>query len=211
MRYSGRLLPFALFALSTCVLAQSSSFSSHPQGDKNIKITGTATYGYAAYSDFTILGSGLTLRQGSWDGPSYIGHCTIGVECTLTFGLPLIAVCPYCSYNSMGLWGSVTAGTLEQNLTFKATGVYDGSGEMTMHLNFSGTVTGYQLLDVPGTQDCYGGAGYNCMLGPALFSFRITGHGTGEVQNAIPVSPTEVWIGGLSMSFSGVAHLEDLP
>lgn len=203
----GRLLPFVFFALAASLLAQSNPESA--TDGRNIRVTGTAAYGYAYLSDFNIVGPGLLLRQGSWDGPYYITRCTVGADCTWSFNVPMIAPCTQCKYNSMGSVRDVTADILKQDLIFKATGVYDGGREQTVHINFSGTVTGYKLLDTPGSTSCTDD-GTMCVLGPVLFTLRISGHGTGEAA-MLPISATEAWVLGISMSFSGVAHIEDTP
>jgi hypothetical protein len=209
MRFSGRFLPLVFFALSTSLLAQSKPVASQPDDGKNFKITGTAIYGEAYLSDFVIGGPELRLRQNSMDGPAIIGECTVGADCTLSLGLPALVNCFYCKGNSEGSFRGAVADLLKQDLTFKATGVVDSDGQATMHVNIAGTITGYQLLDQPGSTDC-SVSSYNCVLGPAVFRLRISGHGTGEVQGIFPYSPTDVWLVGISMSFSGVAHVEEI-
>jgi hypothetical protein len=193
-----RLIPFVFFALTTSLIAQSI-----PQAglEKNIKFTGRAIYGFAVYSDYHIVGDGLTLSQGSWDGPSFIGICTIGADCKLSFMLPEIGGGP-CMNSSAGSLGNVAADFLNQDLTFRTTGVLtsDGGSKAQVNLNFSGTITGYR-------EDW---KDEECMLGPALFRLRISGHGTASV-GARPVSATEVLLQGIEISFSGVAHVEDIP
>src|SRR5438067_3366351 len=93
MHYARRLA-LVLFAVSASMSAQSDSASAG-NGSKNVKITGTALYGYAyTWGDFNINGQGLHLSQALPDGPSFFGSCKVGADCTLSFTPP--SRWPYC-------------------------------------------------------------------------------------------------------------------
>lgn len=203
--YYTRLFALVLFAMSASMSAQSDSASAG-NGSKNVKITGTAYFGYSmTLGDFQINGPGLHLFQEWPDGPWWIDACKVGAACKLSLTPASTSVFLHCcgSYSN-GTAAGVHAPYLEPHLTYTATAFYPGGEILSMHVNLKGTVTGYQLVN------CVDG---NCDIGPALFTVRITGHGTGEAQlsPALEDIAVGVPVTGISMSYSGVAHVEDNP
>jgi hypothetical protein len=123
--------------------------------------------------DFSISGPGLSLFQGTPDGPSYIGTCALDAVCNFAFTVySAAAFCSYCTGYSDGSLGGKTADFLDATLTFTGSAFYSGSGTtMAVPMTVTGTILGYQLVN------CTEGA--NCTLGPVQFRLSIVGQGTG--------------------------------
>lgn len=123
--------------------------------------------------DFGIFGPGLSLSQGTPDGPNSIGSCTANAVCDFSFTIfSAAAFCSYCTGYSSGSVGGKTADFLDATLVFKGSAFYSGSETtMTVPMTVSGTITGYQLVN------CNEGVG--CSLGPVQFTININGQATG--------------------------------
>jgi hypothetical protein len=158
-------------ALST--LASANSVNSV----NSVAITGTAEDGFAISSgDFTIQGPGLSLFQSSPGGPSFIGSCEMGSLCDFTFSsADLTRFCGYCSFYSLGTFGSEVAQFFLGTITFSGSAVWSGQSTMNVPLSISGVIAGFELLNCENP-----GAG--CTLGPQVFDLKIVGQGTGQFQ-----------------------------
>jgi hypothetical protein len=189
------LLPFVLLALTAPFFAQ--SHPGYSANRKNFKIAGNAVFGYSmTMGDFSISGVGYQVLP---QGPSTIGECTVGTECTLYLSpYPASGFCMYCQAFSGGVY-------LDQNLLFTLTAFYGGGDTLTMHVNVAGTVTEYALLN------CQGEFGVSCDLGPAQSTVRISGHGTANVSMMYTPGDITTLASGATITFSGVAHVEDTP
>ncbi|HEX6821019.1 MAG TPA: PEP-CTERM sorting domain-containing protein [Candidatus Sulfotelmatobacter sp.] len=124
--------------------------------------------------DFSISGPGLSLFQGTPDGPSNIGSCDLNAVCDFSFTIYSAATfCTYCTAYSGGSLGGKTADFLDATLTFTGSAFYSGSGTTTaVPMTVSGTIIGYQLVNC--SPD-----GVGCSLGPAQFTLSIVGQGIG--------------------------------
>lgn len=143
----------------------------------SITITGEADIGFArSLGDFIIQGPGLSLAQGTPDGPSTIGSCTVGSVCDFSFGIPSVhdfGFC-YCKGFSGGSVGSQTADFLVPSLTLTGSALYSGGDSLTVPMTISGTIIGYKLVD------CFPG-GIDCKLGPPVFTLKVMGQGEDAV------------------------------
>lgn len=137
-----------------------------------IAITGTATQGFAITTgDFDINGANVSLGQGAPQGPSFIGSCTLGKICNLSFSIGSTAqFCTYCTAFSQGSVGGIVAQYLDPKLGFSASALYTGQSNIIVPVTFSSIIVGYQLVD------CTDGVA--CNLGPKVFTVRISGTGT---------------------------------
>jgi hypothetical protein len=166
----------------------------------SIPISGSAVQGQPGGNccfngDFVISGPGLSLFQGTPDGPNAIGVCTVGAVCNFSFSIGSAATfCTYCLYFSAGSLGNKTAEFLDPSLTFTGSAFDSGATSMSVPMTVSGTIVGYELINC----DPSGGG---CTLGPKEFTLHIVAHGTGvftmDEQGRI--------IEGVSSSFTGTA------
>ena len=157
-------------------------------------ITGTALQGFAiTIGDFNIQGAFLSLSQGTPDGPSSIGSCTLGAMCDLSFSIGSTATfCTFCTGFSSGSFGGIVVQFLDPSIAFSASGLYTGQPTITVPLTFTGVIVGYELVN------CTDGIG--CSLGPKKFTLHINGTGTGDytmLENGL--------IEGVSATFTGQA------
>jgi hypothetical protein len=187
---------FISIALATLVLLIFSALSSA----SSIPITGTATQGFATtLGDFQIEGAGLSLSQGFPDGPSFIGSCTLGAVCNLSFSIGSTAtVCTFCTGFALGSLDGIVVQFLDPSLSFSASALYTGQSNITVPLTFSGTIVGYELVNCTD--------GIDCSLGPRKFALHISGQGTGNFTILGPGL-----IEGVSASFTGRASVVPEP
>ena len=123
--------------------------------------------------DFDISGPGLSLSQGTPDGPTSIGFCNLGEVCNFSYSMGSAATfCSYCTFFSGGSVGNKTADFLDASLTFTGSALYSGGNMMTVPMAVSGWIVGYQLVNCTSE-----GAG--CSLGPVEFRLKIVGNGLG--------------------------------
>jgi hypothetical protein len=160
----------------------------------NIPITGTAWQGFAeTYGSFEIQGPGLDLGQGDLDGPSTIGLCTLGTMCNFSFNIGSTdTFCRYCLGLALGTFNGIEAEFLASNITFTGSALYTGQSDVIMPMTFAGIIVGYKLVNCDGTVDC--------SLGPKVFTFYISGQGTGDLRMEGPG-----YIEGVSVNFTGTA------
>lgn len=153
--------------------------------------------------DFSISGPGLSLSQGTPDGPSSIGSCDLNAVCNFSFTIYSAATfCSYCTGYSEGSVGGKTADFLDATLTFTGSAFFSGSGTTTaVPMTVSGTIIGYQLVNC--TLD-----GVGCSLGPVQFRLSIVGQGTGTFF--FP-EPGVGLIRGTDTTFTGTATVVPEP
>jgi hypothetical protein len=181
-----KALPLALaLFLALSALASADSVNS-------IAINGTATFGYADSSgDFNISGPGLSLFQGTPDGPNVIGTCTVGAMCDFSFGIG--PFCVSCLGISSGSVGNKTADFLVPSLSFTA--LYSGSEFISMPMTVTGTIVGYELINCDGIL---------CSLGPKEFTIQIDAQGTGVFIMSPDANGGGVFdIKGVSANYTG--------
>ena len=171
---------------------------------QSIPITGTAVQGQPGFNccfdgDFAISGPGLSLFQGTPDGPSSIGGCRLETVCNFSYSIGTVPqICSNCDWSSSGSLGSASANFLDVSLLFKGSAFYSGATTMTVPMTVSGTIIGYQLVCAPD--------GTDCTPGPVQFTLHITGRGEGTVT----LQETGV-IAGTSTGFSGTATVVPEP
>jgi hypothetical protein len=166
---TGTITLLLLFC-SLSIFAKASSIQTIPiSGDAQIG----EPYFCCVDGDFSISGPGLSLLQGTPDGPSLIGSCDLNTVCNFSFVIQSAAqFCAYCIGYSGGSLGGKTADFLDAYLTFTGSAFYSGSGtKMTVPMTVSGNIIGYQLVN------CVDGV--ECSLGPVQFSLSIVGQGIG--------------------------------
>lgn len=145
----------------------------------SIPITGVANKGQSPgccfNGDFTIQGPGLSLGQGTPDGPNSIGSCVVGTVCNFSYSIGSTAAFCTCPGLSGGSLGTKTADFLDSSLIFTGSAFYPGGTTITVPMTFSGTIIGYQL-------NC---GNFGCSLGPVVFTLHLTGSGitTVTLQN----------------------------
>jgi hypothetical protein len=128
-------------------------------------------YSCCAEGDFGISGPGLSLRQGTPDGPTSIGVCNLEQVCDFSYSFGSTAeFCGYCNFFSGGSLGTKTADFLDVFMTFQGSAFYPGGSSTTVPMNVSGWVVGYQLVNCNSN-------GSGCSLGPVEFRLRIVGTG----------------------------------
>ncbi len=183
-----------LFVGVLCFIAA----GAYADGVNTISVAGITYDGYGLTAgDFLIQGNGLSLSQGLPDGPSFIGSCTVGSVCNLTWSpTNSAAFCSYCTGMSNGSLGSIQAQYLSPNLVFKGSAFYSGGNTLTMSFTVSGTIYGYQLVG------CTDGVG--CSLGPQVFGLQILGTGT-ETLTLTTMGGAQEIIQGASGTFTGTA------
>ena len=189
----------AILVASLCVAVSLASA-------KSIPITGAGMYGFAeTEGDFSITGSGVSLSQGLPEGPSFIGLCTIGAMCNLSWSPATgSSFCSYCLYYSGGTFNGQTAEYLDNSLTFKGSAFYTGSDTLAMNFTVHGWITGYELVN------CDQGVG--CSLGPELFNVYVSGHGTEYLtMNTGGVFRNQVQIVGTNATFTGALSTSAVP
>ena len=169
-----------------------------------IPISGVGYKGQPAFTccfngDFNITGPGLSLTQGTPDGPSVIGGCTVDTVCDFSYSIGSTATfCSYCLGFSEGSLGTKTADFLDTSLTFTGSAFYPGGlSTMSVPMTVSGMIIGYQL-------NC--NAGGSCSLGPIVFVLHLSGSGLGIVTLNEGNS-----IAGISTSFTGIATVVPEP
>lgn len=161
---------------SGVLLAVAFLFFSALASANSIPITGTAGQGFdITYGDFVIQGPGLYLAQGMPDGPGNVGFCLLGTMCNFTFNIGSTDIfCHYCTGLAFGSFGGVEVQFLASNLTFTGSALYTGQTDLIMPMTFSGTISGYKLVNCDGESDC--------SLGPNEFTFYVSGQGTGDLS-----------------------------
>jgi hypothetical protein len=167
----------------------------------SIAITGTAYEGYAEFNgDFNIQGLGLSLVQGTPDGPSFIGICSMGKLCNFSFTIGSTSnFCAYCLGLSQGSLGNLTAQYLNTSLVFTGSAVWNGQLNMNVPLIISGLIVGYELVNCSA-------AGIGCTLGPEEFALRINAQGVGDFT----MSSTGL-IQGVTANLTGTATTTTVP
>jgi hypothetical protein len=112
---TGTITLLLLFC-SLSIFAKASSIQTIPiSGDAQIG----EPYICCLNGDFTISGPGLSLFQGTPDGPSFIGSCDLDTVCDFSFTIYSAAdFCAYCINYSGGSLGGKTADFLDPTLTF---------------------------------------------------------------------------------------------
>jgi hypothetical protein len=174
---------------------------------QRIHVTGLGFIGEPDFSccfngDFDIRGPGLTLDQGTPDGPSSIGTCTVGTVCDFSYEIGSTATfCSYCTGFSGGSLGTKTADFLLPSLTFTGSALYRGRSTMTVPMTVTGTIIGYKLVD------CIDGV--SCSLGPIVFSLKLSGHGVATVT--LTQAGTMGVIEGTVTSFKGTVTVVPEP
>jgi hypothetical protein len=171
----------------------------------SIPISGVGYQGQPGFNccfsgDFVITGPGLSLFQGSPDGPSLIGSCSVGTVCDFSYGIGSAATfCSYCLFLSNGSLGNKTADFLDASLTFTGSAFYPSELDtMSVPMGVSGTIIGYKLVN------CTDGVA--CNLGPIMFVLHVSGSGLSTVTfNA------GNGIAGISTSFTGTATVVPEP
>lgn len=178
-----------------CLLAP----ASYADSVTTIPITGSTYDGFATTEgDYKIQGPGLSLSQADPGGPSFIGACSVGSVCNLTWSpVPPSSFCTFCTTFSGGSLGSTQVQWLEPNLVFKGSAFYSGGDTLTMSFTVSGTIYGFQLVGC----DSEGGG---CSLGPQVFALKVSGTGSQTLSINV-LSGTPSLITGLSGTFSGTA------
>lgn len=123
--------------------------------------------------DFDISGPGLSLSQGTPDGPTSIGFCNLEQVCDFSYSFGSAATfCSYCTFFSGGSLGTRTANFLDASMTFTGSAFYAGGSTMTVPMKVSGWIVGYQLVNCTSE-------GSGCSLGPVEFRLKIIGNGLG--------------------------------
>jgi len=171
----------------------------------SIPISGVGFQGQPGFNccfngDFVITGPGLSLFQGTPDGPNVIGICSVGTVCNFSYSIGSAATfCSYCLFFSDGLLGTKTADFLDPSLTFTGSAFYPGGlTTMSVPMTVSGTIVGYKLVN------CTDGVG--CSLGPIVFVLQLSGSGLGTVT-----LDAGSGIAGISTSFTGTATVVPEP
>lgn len=165
----------------------------------SISISGVAVQGQPGGNccfsgDFGISGPGLSLFQGTPDGPTSIGNCSLDSICNFSFSIGSGAmVCTSCDWTSGGSLGNIAVDFLDPTLTFKGSEFYTGASSTSVPMTLSGIIIGYQLNCDPLE---------GCSLGQKEFTLYISGHGTG-VFTTSPLGPGGII--GVSASFTGTA------
>jgi len=170
----------------------------------SIPITsGSAQYGFAiSLGDFEMEGPGLSLFQSTPQGPSTIANCEVGAVCDFSIGIGSDAeFCMYCSGMSAGTLGNKTAEFLSPSLTIWGSAFYSGGNTLTIPVNISGAIIGYELID------CQGNVG--CSLGPVAFDLHISGHGIATLSIGSGCCDQNVL--GMFANFNGVATVVPEP
>jgi hypothetical protein len=180
--------------------------SSFASADR-IPISGAAYFGAPEGNccfngDFTIEGLGLSLAQGTPDGPAFIGSpCDLGSVCDFSYSIGSAATfCTYCLFFSEGSLGTKTADFLDPSLTFTGSALFTGASSMRVPMTVSGTIIGYKLVNC--TPE-----GSACSLGPIVFDLHLSGSGVGTIT-FVPGSGQMI---GVSTSFSGTATVVPEP
>ena len=171
-----------------------------------IPISGVGLQGQPGFNccfngDFFINGPGLSLNQGTPDGPTSIGGCVVDTVCNFSYSIGSAATfCSYCLFFSGGSLGTKTADFLDASLTFTGSAFYPG-GQTTMSvpMTVSGTIIGYKLVN------CFPN-GNGCSLGPIVFDLQLSGSGLGTVTLDGGND-----IAGISTSFTGTATVVPEP
>jgi hypothetical protein len=162
-----------------------------------IPISGSAVQGQPGGNccfngDFSITGPGLSLFQGTPDGPNEIGACTVGAVCNFSFSIGSWSSC--CLGFSSGTVGNKTADFLDTSLTFTGYAFDSGATSISVPMTVSGTIVGYELINCDSS-------GAECSLGPKEFTLHISGHGTG----VFTMDEEGRAIYGVDSSFTGTA------
>jgi hypothetical protein len=147
--------------------------------------------------DFLITGPGLSLFQGTPDGPNEIGVCAVDAVCNFSFSIGSAATfCSFCLGLSGGSVGNKIAEFLDPSLTFTGSALYSGEASISVPMTVSGTIVGYELLNCDSS-------GSGCTLGPKEFTLHIVAHGTG----VFTMNPggSHALMYGVSSSFTGTA------
>lgn len=189
--------------LASFVFCLLSSFASAD----NIPISGVAYFGApggncCSNGDFTIGGQGLSLSQGTPDGPAFLASpCVVGKVCDFSYSIGSTATfCTYCLFFSGGSLGTKTADFLNPSLTFTGSALFTGGSSMSMPMTLSGTIVGYKLVNC-------NPSGGGCSLGPIVFDLHLSGSGVGTITFVPDSGP----IMGVSTSFTGTATVVPEP
>jgi hypothetical protein len=172
----------------------------------SIPISGVAYFGAPEGNccfngDFSIGGPGLSLLQGTPDGPAFIGACDLGTVCDFSYSIGSAATfCIYCLGFSEGSLGTKTADFLDPSLTFTGSALFTGASSMTVPMTVSGTIIGYKLVNCSPV-------GSSCSLGPMVFDLHLSGSGVGTITFV----PDSGEMRGVSTSFSGTATVVPEP
>jgi hypothetical protein len=186
-----------------CILSSFASANSIP-------ISGVTFFGAPGGNccfngDFSIAGPGLSLEQGTPDGPNFLGNCAVDTVCNFSYSIGSVAAfCTYCLGFSGGSLGTKTADFLDPLLTFTGSALYTGASSMSVPMIVSGTVIGYELLN------CAPGSGNSCSLGPIVFDLHLSGSGVGTIT-FITFIPGTSEISEISTSFTGTATVAPEP
>jgi hypothetical protein len=189
-------IPLLLLFCSLSIFAKATSIQTIP-------ISGNALFGdpnsCCFAGDFSISGPGLSLSQGTPDGPAVIGSCNLNTVCNFSFFIQSAAqFCAYCIGYSGGSLGGKTADFLDAYLTFTGSAFFSGGGTtMAVPMTVSGNIIGYQLVN------CVDGV--ECSLGPAQFSLSIVGQGIGTFF--FPEPGVGVMLGA-DTTFTGTATVQ---
>ncbi len=155
--------------------------------------------------DFGISGPGLSLFQGTPDGPTTIGLCNLGQVCDFSYSFGSAATfCSYCTFFSGGSVGNKTADFLDAFMTFTGSAFYSGASMMTVPMKVSGWIVGYQLVN------CASG-GVGCSLGPVEFRLKIVGNGLGTATMSGDIGNGRAEIQGTITNFTGTATVVPEP
>jgi hypothetical protein len=173
----------------------------------SIPISGVAFFGApggqcCSNGDFSIGGAGgLSLIQGTPDGPAFIGSCVVGTICDFSYSIGSDATfCIYCLGFSSGSLGTKTADFLDSSLTFTGSALFTGASSMSLPMSFSGTIIGYKLVNCDPS-------GSGCSLGSMVFDLHLSGSGTGTVTFV----PGTAEMNGVSTSITGTATVVPEP
>ena len=160
-----------------------------------VGLQGQPNFNCCFNGDFFINGPGLSLNQGTPDGPTSIGGCVVDTVCNFSYSIGSAATfCSYCLFFSGGSLGTKTADFLDASLTFTGSAFYPGGlTTMSVPMTVSGTIIGYKLVN------CFPN-GNGCSLGPIVFDLQLSGSGLGTVT----LDPGN-GIAGISTSFTGTA------
>jgi hypothetical protein len=164
----------------------------------SIPITGVAVQGQPGGNccfngDFLISGPGLSLAQGTPDGPNEIGVCAMDAVCNFSFSIGSWSAC--CLGFSGGSVGNKTAEFLDASLTFTGSALYSGGTSISVPMTVTGTIVGYELINCTD--------GIDCSLGPKEFTIHIDAHGTGVFTMNPEGSSSAIY--GVSANFTGTA------
>lgn len=123
----------------------------------------------------------------------------MGSLCDFTFSsADLTRFCGYCSFYSLGTFGSEVAQFFLGTITFSGSAVWSGQSTMNVPLSISGVIAGFELLNCENP-----GAG--CTLGPQVFDLKIVGQGTGQFQIGQSCVNGRCLITGVTANFMGTA------